>query len=349
MSSSLSVTLDGSILAVPDVSCGAEQAYRFVEGLISWSRLIDDSPFNIVISGGALNALYDEKLYPARDRLRALFSTYNIDEYDVNTVAKIVETLLNFIPTFESQFGISDVLSDQLEIAPDVRQYTNYCKLQSDLARCLTMIALLRKCATKIGPEHLLVLRDAPNQVVTVSANIQIIEHSRVDMPTLNDEPEPFLGDVSVCSDFGGLVDSLNELAILVSATDDLGVKVAIHAALYKSSESNTEFSDWKRITTPVLGREFRELCQKICAQQNRATPNKILRAIVETINGWNMTDVHALREGPGGNEPQRMRGFDKAWRRDIDRDLHLHYWECADGTIELASVVHHNDESIPY
>jgi hypothetical protein len=42
------------------------------------------------------------------------------------------------------------------------------------------------------------------------------------------------------------------------------------------------------------------------------------------------------------------MRGRDKAQRRDIDYEFHLHYWECANGTIELASVVHHNDFSIP-
>jgi hypothetical protein len=42
------------------------------------------------------------------------------------------------------------------------------------------------------------------------------------------------------------------------------------------------------------------------------------------------------------------MRGSDKAQRRDIDYEFHLHYWEIANDVIELASVVHHNDFSIP-
>jgi hypothetical protein len=61
-----------------------------------------------------------------------------------------------------------------------------------------------------------------------------------------------------------------------------------------------------------------------------------------------NMAAVHGLRTGMGGDDPQRTRGKDKAQRRDIDYEFHLHYWECANGTIELASVVHHNDFSIP-
>jgi hypothetical protein len=51
---------------------------------------------------------------------------------------------------------------------------------------------------------------------------------------------------------------------------------------------------------------------------------------------------------GKGGNEPQQKRGQDKAWRRDIDYEYHLHYWECDDGSVEFASVVTHNDFSIP-
>lgn len=76
--------------------------------------------------------------------------------------------------------------------------------------------------------------------------------------------------------------------------------------------------------------------------------PDKILRAIIETVDKQKLSDVHALRSGTGGSDSQLKRGSDKAQRRDIDRDLHLHYWECAHGRVELASVVIHNDFSIP-
>jgi hypothetical protein len=65
-------------------------------------------------------------------------------------------------------------------------------------------------------------------------------------------------------------------------------------------------------------------------------------------MKGEQLAAVHALRAGKGGNNPKWTRGKDNAQRRDIDTEFHLHYWKCADGTIELASVVRHNDFSIP-
>lgn len=76
--------------------------------------------------------------------------------------------------------------------------------------------------------------------------------------------------------------------------------------------------------------------------------PQKILRSIVDLKTKKNLSAVHALRTSAAGNAPQRLRNKDKAQRRDIDDECHLHYWECADGTIELASVAYHNDFSIP-
>ena len=75
-----------------------------------------------------------------------------------------------------------------------------------------------------------------------------------------------------------------------------------------------------------------------------------LLSAISETILNINMRDTHWLRRGAGGNEQQLYRNSDnaKAWRRDIDHEFHLHYWATSDHHIEFASIVVHNNMSIP-
>jgi len=108
------------------------------------------------------------------------------------------------------------------------------------------------------------------------------------------------------------------------------------------------EIPDWSNVSLPVIGPKFREFCLACCNDQADALPGKILRSIVETVKGQNLSAVHALRTGIGGGNPQRLRGSDKAQRRDIDREFHIHYWECDTGIIELAAVVYHNDFSIP-
>ena len=54
------------------------------------------------------------------------------------------------------------------------------------------------------------------------------------------------------------------------------------------------------------------------------------LRAAADAIDRQKMSAVHALRTGEGGDNPQRLRERDsaKAWRRDVDHEYHLHYWD---------------------
>ena len=348
MHSQPSVTIDAGVLAVPRDDCARDDAVQYVDTLLDWSKLLNEPWISICMSERASESLVVDGLFPLRDKLSKLFNTHGIVEYDVNTVARIVTQLLSITPSFETYYRVKDVLQENLATKPDVIRLTTHNGLQSDLARCITLIAILRKhCSQPLGG-HSLILRDAPKQVIQVKAHIHELEHSRDDIPVLPCPPECFEGDVLVCDDFRGLIDCLDESAILVNASDDLGIEFAVKIALLKNAIVQGDYLDWDDTIPPVIGFRFRELCQQVCVDQGDSVPPKILRSIVETIEGLNLPAVHALRTGPGGNAPQRMRGSDKAQRRDIDREFHLHYWECADGTVELASVVYHNDFSIP-
>lgn len=343
-----SVTIDAGVLAVPHVDCAKDDAFQYVDTLLDWSKLLDEPWVAIYMSERASEALIDEELFPLRKHLRELFNRHGIVEYSVNDIATVAEKLLSLTPSFETYYRVKDVLWEQLETDPDVIRLTTHNGLQSDLARCIALIAILRKhCSQPLGG-HSLILREAPKQVIQVRAQILELEHTRDDIPALPCLPEFFEGDVLVCDDFRGLIDCLDESAILVGASDDLGIELAVRIALFKNAIAQGDSPDWSGVIVPAIGSRFRDVCQQVCADQGDSVPPKILRSIVETIKGHNLPAVHALRTGPGGNDPQRMRGSDKAQRRDIDREFHLHYWECTDGTVELASVVYHNDFSIP-
>jgi len=343
-----SVTIDAGVLAVPLVDCAREDAFQYVDTLLDWSKLLDEPWVAIYMSERASEALIDEELFPLRSHLRELFNRHGIVEFSVNDIATVAEKLLSLTPSFETYYRVKDVLSEHLETDPDVIRLTTHNGLQSDLARCITLIAVLRKhCSQPLGG-HSLILREAPKQVIQVRAHIHEIEHAREDIPALPCPPEFFEGDVLVCDDFRGLIECLGESAILVGACDNLGIELAVRIALFKYAIAQGETPDWGCVIVPAVGSKFREACQQVCTDQGDSVPSKILRSIVETIKGHNLPAVHALRTGDGGDDPQRMRGSDKAQRRDIDRELHLHYWECSDRTFELASVVYHNDFSIP-
>lgn len=343
-----SVTIDTGILAVPCVDCAKDDAFQYVDTLLDWSKLLDEPWVAVYMSERASESLFAEGLYPLRDQLKELFDAHGIVEFDVNTVARIVGQLLAITPSFETFYRVKDVLSEHLEADPDVIRLTTHVGLQADLARCIMLIAVLRKhCSQPLGG-HSLILRKAPKQVIQLKAHIHELEHARDDIPVLPCPPEFFEADVLVCDDFRGLIECLDESSILVGASDNFGVELAVRIALFKDDLNRGGNLDWDSVNVPKIGINFRELCQQCCADQGNALSLRILRSIVETVTGINLTAVHALRTGVGGNSPQRTRGFDKAQRRDIDREFHLHYWECSDGTIELASVVYHNDFTIP-
>ena len=309
---------------------------------------MDEPWVAIYMSERVPEVLFEDDLYPLREQLEKLFDAHGISIYDVNTVATIIDRLLKVTPSFETYYRVEDVLSDRLETVPDVIRLTTHNGLQSDLARCILLIAILRKHCKQPPGGHSLILREAPRDVIQVRAQIHELEHERDDIPTLPSPPEFFEGDVLACDDFRGLIECLDEAAILVGASDNPGVDLAIRIAMYKDSIAQGDEPDWGSAFKLRIRAEFRETCQQCCADRGNALPPKILRSIVETIRGWNLPAAHALRKGLGAKDPQRMRGTDKAVRRDIDQEFHLHYWDCSDGTIELAKVVYHNDFSIP-
>lgn len=348
MHSLLSVTIDAGVLAVPHVDCTKDDAFQYVDTLLDWRKLLNESWVAIYMSERSSEVLIEGEFFPLRDSLRELFNKHGVVEYSINDIATVAEKLLSLTPSFESYYRVMDVLLEHLETDPDVIQLTDHDGLQSDLARCITLIAILRKhCSQSIGC-HSLILREAPRQAVQVRAHIHELEHSRDDISILPCPPEFFEGDVLVCDNFRGLIDCLDESEILVGASDDIGIELAIRVALFKKEIAQGDSPDWGSVMVPAIGVRFRELCQQVCADQGGSVAPKILRSIIETIKCQNLSAVHALRTGSGGNDPQRVRGSDKAQRRDIDREFHLHYWERADGTVELASVVYHNDFSIP-
>jgi len=344
----LDVTMDAGVIALPEPVGSADILHSYVDTLLDWSSLLDEPWVSIHISTEASATLFADGLYPIRDRLTAFFNEHGIVEYDVNTVDRVVNKLLTLTPSFEANFGLTEVLAEPLRTEPDIIGLTKHVGLQSYLARCVVFIAILRKYCQQALAGHSLIVRSAPHPNVKVRAQIHEIDHEREDLLDLPLSPDYFEGDILVCDDFKGLVKCLDEMEILSNACDDSGVELAVRVALFKDDIEHRQGPNWSESRVPIIGNEFLKTCVECCRGPGPKLTSKILRAIVETMQNRSMADVHALRTGKGGDDPQRMRGNDKAQRRDIDDDFHLHYWECSDGSIELGSVVHHNDYSIP-
>lgn len=344
-----SVTIDTCVLAAPQPEANRTEILTYVETLLDWKKLLNEPWIAIYMSENAASAMLDEGVYPLRPALRNLFTAAGIYEYDANTVARLAEELLRSTPSFETYFKIQDILVSSVDTVPDLLGIHTAPRLTDELARCLVIIAILRgHCRVPIT-DHNLIITPAPEQrLVHVRALIHDLECERDDILTLPTAPEFFQGEVLVCHNFHELLLNLVESRIWETAEDEVGLELATRIAVYKFRLEQHIELDWDNITGFRFGQEFLRYKQGCDRAGSPGLADRILRALAETIDGVNLRAVHAKRTGAGGGNPQELRGSDKAWRRDIDYEYHLHYWECADGMIEFASVGPHNMFEIP-
>ncbi len=348
---SASVTIDAGVLAVPPLHGTEVDTHRYIQALLDWAKLLDEPWVAICMSERSSEILFADDLYPLRDQLKQLFNQHGIEEYDVNTVATVVDRLLMHTPSFETYFRVGDVLSENLSTTPDVLQLCPSQALREDLARCLVLIAILRKHCGADVLDNALILRRSPDRTIHVRALVHELEHQRQDFGSpVPKPPDYFEGDVFVCDDFRGLLACIDDSTVLRSATDDAGVEIAIRIALYKCRLARGLEPDWDDVGRMRLGDSFGASLRACCRSGPPSVAASALRATCDAIEGHNLRAIHALRTKPGGNAPQRLRRRDKAkaWRRDVDREYHLHYWGTEDGGVELASLGVHNDFDIP-
>lgn len=348
---SATITIDAGLLAAPPVGGSTEHVHGYVEQILDWAKLLDEPWIALCMSEQASEALATDELFPVRDHLRQLFSCHGIQEYDVNTVAIVINRLLQHTPSFETYYRVRDALSEDFSTNPDVMQFCTGQGLETDLARCILLLAILRKHCQGDILQNALVIRHCPERTIRVCALVHEIEHERDDLSSgILTPPVYFEGDVLACDDLGGFLTCIDERAVLMSATDVAGVEVAIRIRLYKSRLARFEEPNWDDDVGAVIGKHFEGVIRQCCRDADSGFPDRTLRAICEAIDKQSMGSAHPLRTGTGGNDPQQKRASDKAKavRRDIDHEYHLHYWQLPDGSIELASVGVHNDLTIP-
>lgn len=140
------------------------------------------------------------------------------------------------------------------------------------------------------------------------------------------------------------LLDEENLISWFMNADDLALIDVFSLRAAREANEC------WKIVgnmrTMLSLGREFRESARRLGFMHERQKIEKLLRVCADVLHGRNLENGHWLRVGKGANDQQKTRGQWRAWRHDVDREFHLHYWKFG-SRIELANVVTHDDFDI--
>lgn len=321
-------------VASPGVEGPHSDVVKYVTDLLTWRKLLHGRCGEVLISARLSESLLLDGLYPLRPHLQQLLAAGHSPEYDANTIAQLAESFLRNTETLQSRFGVGECLVEEVEIDPELRD-GRFPTCSTDLEHSVVVMAKLAQDATN---KRSVGVADSRLRAVA-EAHIRAVVHVlESDDPSLRIERQAQLdASIPACCNAEELIQRSDPVMIWLNATRDEQIVVAINVAIEQSRAAGSRSA----ISRPFrLGRDF-TLTTALARTPTNA--RKLLRAIVETCDKTSLANTHHLRTGRGPNEPQVTRGDDGAWRRDVDDELHLHYWECADGCVELANIVVHN------
>jgi hypothetical protein len=342
----ISATIEACFFAPPPGPPNAEALRDYIESLRHWAEITNKSLAEVLVSRATQDVLVTNNCYPIRDWLRKMLVETSVMEYDANTVARLVETLLSRAEVLEERVSITEILVDSLAIDPSITSKARPADMQWETERAAIMLAVIHSFAksSQARASCLVTESKLDTNVAAVRCQIPLIEHTRADLAGLPVVPDYFSGTVPVGNTLAGCMLGLDEAAILCGARSIDDVLNAFRIALCKYRSSSGQAQSCLIFPTVGFNSHFLPCLQNCGVMQNVALARSALRAMVETVENIQMAKTHPLRTGRGANDPQVSRGGQLAWRRDIDRQYHLHYWHGAQNILELACMVVHED-----
>ncbi len=342
----LNATIDPRLFAPPFGTPTSTLVHHYVSTLLHWTSVQGSSHACVFVTRGTQGALILSNLYPLRPWLRNLLLQTGVVQYDANTVARLAETLLERSSELEHVTGVADLLIESLEMEPNIFSTEDSKELRAESEKAAVILAILRTCTSDPSSANffLVVNSEAPARVLSVRCRLPLVEHSRSDLEGLPTPPEFFHGGAVLGHTLNDCILALDEVKIWRTAACPQDSMTAIKVAICKSRNSRALAADWGALPNFQLNAGFFATAKTCGVTSNDSLAKSTLRSIVETIEDLKLADTHPIRCGIGPNEPDKTRGADRAMRRDIDDQFHLHYWQCPDGAKEIACVVPHND-----
>lgn len=328
--------LDPYVLVSPNNGFDEGAWGTFVERITDWNEftkheavktLMPDSTIELLGEGGYLP-------YPS---LRDLLHQAGLGD-EAKDFVELFSAMLSRIPTIQEELGIAELLLDELKCDPDLRG-TRPDRFAFEFERLLAFMCVFRD---EVGtePELQKLLTAGINQspsVSTISATLHCIEYIG-DKASGTDLPKTLEGKFDALDRSAQVWTSLDAASIWHDAQSPTDICTAVEATVARySATKGTPPYTWR------LGAQF---ARAIFAADLKSRPigTEILRACCETIFSENLHEIHHIRTNMGANAAQKVRGAYRGWRRNMNHDMHLHYWQ-SNKEIEFAWVTTGHDD----
>jgi len=329
--------IDPYIFALDKNTLTKEQLEEFIDNLIDWKKLIDLNWGLVYRPADTFEILFKHKLYPLVDGLKELVDKFNIDYIQPEEIDKIVNSVLNKLPTIEDYSEINDILIDNDNLDITGNRNEDFVYILKKLVSILKIDCAINK---KRESGQIILSKELNGPLIKFDAVISIVDaiHS-IDLPiALNIEFYHFINFKDFCS-------KIEPAIIWINAQNDLCIRMAIYIKIFQHDES-IDYINHDNSPNFVLHDTFFKSMRNLNFHTDEIKIDSLLRALFEEILHLNMKDTHELREGKSGGDKQIEYCDFKGWRRNIGYDYHLHYWKKGNNLI-FTDVVPHNNYAI--
>jgi len=335
--------IDPFSLACPKIEEGEQKFQHFLENIIRIKEVLNSPIIKLHLPSETAEILWITDSYPVWNTVETFLKTFGIDYIQTKDINEIVTSILNQILSMESKYGIQEMLVENISINPN-NHLNERCDNFKRIYEKLFGLALI---STKID------LTDINEQLMLTGGLIEdssdISFSGKVSLLKGNENTSHLVLPIEL----NNTIQHYNRMSSISDIFDPVKLWISSNDTkhYFKALELTVNELQYTCESSPLkwyFHKNFLNSANENSFLHDPLKAKKILRVMAETILDQNNRDTHALRTGSGGNAPQKKRNRDLAWRRNIDYSNRLHYWKTANNEIEFASIVVHEDFSIP-
>lgn len=335
--------LDPFLLACPPPETTIIEFEDFIRNIIIWhEELRNISWAEVYLTEKTEEVLAETNSYPTWESIQYLIRKFSIDYANTQDICRITQSLLSRITYIEKHLGIKEILIENKQSKPSDHLTGRHNLFKDYHDRLLIMMSLSCFFNRKEEKDHILVTRNLKKNNMLLKIFGKIVDFEFYEPTRTIHTPYIAKGTFPACININGLHSTLDPVSIWKKDSSFRVCNKALVVYIYQNFGLDDIQNNWS------FGHTFFESARDLEFCNDDRKIKRLLRACAETILERNLRHIHELRIGPGPAAAQRKRHNEEgAWRRDIDREYHLHYWQTRQGP-EFASVVVHDDMRIP-
>lgn len=308
---------------------------NYINTLIDWKDFNELNWGDMYILSSTYELLCNNGYYPFTDQLKILINRYNIDYISINDINKILTQFLTKLPQIDIEI---DILFEYKNGSSNYDLSHRPNEFNNELYKLAGLLHLKKTIKSTMQSNNIMFTKNIICDIQFKSI-FDVIENDTTITKYCSHTLPCFDSFKSFCEHSNTPLLIWKNASCKKDYTMALAACIMQHCNYQRISESidNHNF---------VIQDSFIESISNYNFNIIKTRSLSVLRALEELILKLKLDETHWLRENKGPNSNQITDGNYKGWRKDIDYEFHLHYWQYND-ELKFANIVPHNFFSI--